>query len=161
MATPASAVHQVRIPAAGLCCCHGGISGLCGHGRLVALWRLSTASVRTCCAAMLPCRQSSSYFRCNSGMADPGARRTLAWFPENVSPRDVNVTITVTNVSVEFTKLGSFGTPLQFASNLVNSQVSVRATCSLTTDHTHSSCGRAFVSLFNSRRVHQIVGRSV
>ncbi|KAG2449571.1 hypothetical protein HYH02_005104 [Chlamydomonas schloesseri] len=51
-----------------------------------------------------------------------GGRRTLAWFPENVNPRDVNVTITITNVSVEFTKLGSFGTPFTFASNLVNSQ---------------------------------------
>ncbi|KAG2495459.1 hypothetical protein HYH03_006404 [Edaphochlamys debaryana] len=51
-----------------------------------------------------------------------GERRTLAWFPEGANPRDVNVTLTITNVSVEFTKMGSFGTPYTFASNLVNSQ---------------------------------------
>lgn len=51
-----------------------------------------------------------------------GARRTLAWFPQGVNARDVNVTIVITNVSVEFTKLGSFGSPYQFATNLVNSQ---------------------------------------
>ncbi|GIL78027.1 hypothetical protein Vretimale_7369 [Volvox reticuliferus] len=51
-----------------------------------------------------------------------GARRTLVWFPEGANPRDVNVTLVITNVSVEFTRLGSFGTPYQFGSTLVNSQ---------------------------------------
>lgn len=41
-----------------------------------------------------------------------GARRTLAWFPTDGSadPGDVNVSVTITNTSLEFTKLGSFGT---------------------------------------------------
>ncbi|KXZ47533.1 hypothetical protein GPECTOR_34g692 [Gonium pectorale] len=56
------------------------------------------------------------------GCAAAGARRTLAWFPEGANPRDVNVTLVITNVSVEFTKLGSFGTPYTFGSSLVNSQ---------------------------------------
>ncbi|GLC47508.1 hypothetical protein PLESTB_001805500 [Pleodorina starrii] len=51
-----------------------------------------------------------------------GARRTLAWFPEGANPRDVNVTLVITNVSVEFTKLGSFGSPSSFGSSLVASQ---------------------------------------
>jgi hypothetical protein len=52
-----------------------------------------------------------------------GARRTLAWFPDDgsASPADVNMTITITNTSLEFTKLGSFGTALGFGQNLVNS----------------------------------------
>eukprot|EP00798_Chlamydomonas_sp_ICE-L_P024016 gene24016-9591_t len=48
-------------------------------------------------------------------------RRTLAWFPEGANPRDVNLTVTMTNVSVEFTKLGSFGNVDTFAGNLINS----------------------------------------
>ncbi|GIL66770.1 hypothetical protein Vafri_20280, partial [Volvox africanus] len=51
-----------------------------------------------------------------------GARRTLVWFPEGANPRNVNVTLVITNVSVEFTRLGSFGSPYQFGSSLVNSQ---------------------------------------
>ncbi|GFR44568.1 hypothetical protein Agub_g5841, partial [Astrephomene gubernaculifera] len=51
-----------------------------------------------------------------------GARRTLAWFPPDASPRDVNVTVTVTNVSVEFTRLGSLGSPAVFGGQLVGGQ---------------------------------------
>jgi hypothetical protein len=47
---------------------------------------------------------------CASDLPAPGTRRTLAWFPEGANPRDVNLSVVVTNVSVEFTKLGSFGT---------------------------------------------------
>mmetsp|Transcript_23747 Transcript_23747/g.52099 ORF Transcript_23747/g.52099 Transcript_23747/m.52099 type:complete len:280 (+) Transcript_23747:50-889(+) len=50
-----------------------------------------------------------------------GARRTLAWFPDDPSIKDVNLTVVITNVSVEFTKLGSFGNVDTFAGNLVNS----------------------------------------
>uniref|UniRef100_A0A7S0WYF0 PsbP C-terminal domain-containing protein n=1 Tax=Chlamydomonas leiostraca TaxID=1034604 RepID=A0A7S0WYF0_9CHLO len=52
-----------------------------------------------------------------------GVRRTIAWFPTDgsVSARDVNVSLVITNVSFEFTKLGSFGNVATFASNLVNS----------------------------------------
>ncbi|KIY94827.1 hypothetical protein MNEG_13135 [Monoraphidium neglectum] len=52
-----------------------------------------------------------------------GARRTLAWFPDDgsASANDVNVTITITNTSLEFTKLGSFGNVYSFGQNLVNS----------------------------------------
>lgn len=58
------------------------------------------------------------------GLTCPGERRTVAWFPDDrsISPRDLNVTVVITNVSVEFTKLGSFGTAYQFGSSLVNSQ---------------------------------------
>jgi hypothetical protein len=41
-----------------------------------------------------------------------------ALFP---SPRDVNVTVVISNTSMEFTKLGSFGSAFQFGTNLVNS----------------------------------------
>lgn len=47
--------------------------------------------------------------------------RLKAWHPEGVSPNDVNVTLIVTNASADFTKLGSFGTPENFGTNLVNS----------------------------------------
>ncbi|GBF94714.1 hypothetical protein Rsub_07597 [Raphidocelis subcapitata] len=52
-----------------------------------------------------------------------GSRRTLAWFPTDgsASPSDVNVTITITNTSLEFTKLGSFGNATAFGQNMVNS----------------------------------------
>jgi hypothetical protein len=50
-----------------------------------------------------------------------GLRRTVAFYPENLPPSEVNVTVVITNVSVEFTKLGSFGNIGMFASNLVNS----------------------------------------
>ncbi|KAG1664185.1 hypothetical protein FOA52_011363 [Chlamydomonas sp. UWO 241] len=58
----------------------------------------------------------------NSGyMGASGLRRTVAWFPDDPSVRDVNISIVITNVSVEFTKLGSFGNVSTFAGNLVNS----------------------------------------
>ncbi|KAI8472779.1 MAG: hypothetical protein J3K34DRAFT_519486 [Monoraphidium minutum] len=52
-----------------------------------------------------------------------GERRTIAWFPSDGSAtaNDVNVTITITNTSLEFTKLGSFGNVYAFGQNLVNS----------------------------------------
>lgn len=54
-----------------------------------------------------------------------GARRTLAWYPSATSSTsggiDTNVTVTITNVGADFTKLGSFGTPEQFGVSLVNS----------------------------------------
>jgi len=49
-----------------------------------------------------------------------GGRRTVAFFPEGGNANEVNVSITITNVSVEFTKLGSFGNVFAFGSNLVN-----------------------------------------
>eukprot|EP00798_Chlamydomonas_sp_ICE-L_P013602 gene13602-19475_t len=55
------------------------------------------------------------------GGTSGGTRRTLAWFPEGANARDINITVTVTNVSVEFTGLGSFGNIDAFASNLINS----------------------------------------
>uniref|UniRef100_A0A7S3QY67 PsbP C-terminal domain-containing protein n=1 Tax=Dunaliella tertiolecta TaxID=3047 RepID=A0A7S3QY67_DUNTE len=50
-----------------------------------------------------------------------GTRRTLAWFPPEGAARDLNVSVTITNVSFEFTSLGSFGNAGAFAQNLVNS----------------------------------------
>lgn len=50
-----------------------------------------------------------------------GARRTLAWYPTGKLARDANVTVVVTNVSGEFTRLGSFGNVYAFGTNLVNS----------------------------------------
>jgi hypothetical protein len=51
-----------------------------------------------------------------------GARRTLAFFPDDPSVTDVSITVVITNVSVEFTKLSSFGNIDSFADNLVSSQ---------------------------------------
>ena len=46
----------------------------------------------------------------------------MAWFPTNgTSARDVNITLVMSNTSMEFTKLGSFGNAFQFGTNLVNS----------------------------------------
>lgn len=42
-------------------------------------------------------------------------RRTLALFPDDPSVHDVNVSVVATNVSVEFTKLSSFGNIDSFA----------------------------------------------
>ena len=44
-----------------------------------------------------------------------GARRTIAFFPDDPSVHDVSVVVVVTNVSVEFTKLSSFGNVDTFA----------------------------------------------
>jgi hypothetical protein len=49
-----------------------------------------------------------------------GARRALAWYPEG-DIDSTNVSIVVTNVGADFTKLGSFGTPSAFGENLVAS----------------------------------------
>lgn len=60
----------------------------------------------------------------NSGFAGAsGSRRTLAWFPSDpeVVVRDTNITLTITNVGADFTKLGSFGSPFQFGTSMVNS----------------------------------------
>lgn len=37
-----------------------------------------------------------------------GARRTLAWYPSNSPADQINVTLTITNTSVEFTGLGRY-----------------------------------------------------
>lgn len=50
-----------------------------------------------------------------------GARRTVAFFPPGTPASEVSVSVVVTNVSFEFTKLGSFGNISSFANNLVNS----------------------------------------
>lgn len=50
-----------------------------------------------------------------------GARRTVAFFPDDPSAHDVNVSIVISNISVEYTKLGSFGNVYAFSANLVNS----------------------------------------
>jgi hypothetical protein len=47
-------------------------------------------------------------------------RRTVVFFPDDPSVRDCNISVVITNVSVEFTKLGSFGNIDSFATNLVN-----------------------------------------
>ena len=49
------------------------------------------------------------------------AERTLVWYPEDVLPRDVNVTLLINNAGADYTKLGSFGTVEEFGANLVNS----------------------------------------
>ena len=50
-----------------------------------------------------------------------GARRALAWYPE--SDISTNISLIITNVGPDFTKLGSFGTPAGFGENLVASMV--------------------------------------
>lgn len=49
------------------------------------------------------------------------AERTLVWFPKDVPVRDVNVTLLINNAAADFTSLGSFGSPQDFGSNVVNS----------------------------------------
>lgn len=56
----------------------------------------------------------------------PGSRRTLAWYPPNSASSttgniDTNITLTVTNVGADFTKMGSFGDVTAFGTALVNS----------------------------------------
>jgi len=53
--------------------------------------------------------------------ATVGSRRALAFYPTGRDVNEVNISVVITNVSVEFTKLGSFGNAAQFATNLVNS----------------------------------------
>jgi len=48
-----------------------------------------------------------------------GTRRVVAFYP-TANP-EVNVTVLVTNVSADFTKLGSFGSPYEFGTRLVGS----------------------------------------
>lgn len=50
-----------------------------------------------------------------------GARRALAWYPEE--DLSTNVSLIITNVGADFTKLGSFGSAQGFAENLVASMV--------------------------------------
>eukprot|EP00775_Hariotina_reticulata_P006301 gene6301-6536_t len=50
-----------------------------------------------------------------------GARRTLIWYSPDMPASEVNVTLTITNTSAEFTRLGSFGNVFTFGQNLVNS----------------------------------------
>ncbi|MEW5316020.1 MAG: hypothetical protein WDW38_007412 [Sanguina aurantia] len=50
-----------------------------------------------------------------------GGRRTIAWFPSD-GDGNTSLSIVITNVSVEFTKLGSFGSAYQLGTNLVNIQ---------------------------------------
>eukprot|EP00955_Chlamydomonas_euryale_P059160 357293-Chlamydomonas_euryale.AAC.3 len=50
-----------------------------------------------------------------------GMRRTVAMFPDDPTVDNVNISVTVTNVSGEFTKMGSFGNVDTFAGNLINS----------------------------------------
>lgn len=46
-----------------------------------------------------------------------GVRRALAWYPEG--DLDTNLTIVITNVGADFTRLGSFGDAEQFGGTLV------------------------------------------
>ncbi|KAL3146573.1 hypothetical protein ABBQ32_000813 [Trebouxia sp. C0010 RCD-2024] len=46
-----------------------------------------------------------------------GTRRALAWYPEG--DLDTNLTIVITNVGADFTRLGSFGDAEQFGGNVV------------------------------------------
>ncbi|KAJ9517382.1 hypothetical protein QJQ45_016759 [Haematococcus lacustris] len=57
-----------------------------------------------------------------SGLGEiSNSRRTVVFYPRGVPPAEVNVSVVITNVSVEFTRLGSFGNVATFAGNLVNS----------------------------------------
>lgn len=56
-----------------------------------------------------------------SGGGPNDTKRVLVVYPESSSPKDVNLSVVVTNVAPDFTKLGSFGTPLDFGQNMVNS----------------------------------------
>lgn len=56
-----------------------------------------------------------------SGGAPNDTRRVLVVYPEKSTPREVNLSVVVTSVAPDFTKLGSFGTPLDFGQNMVNS----------------------------------------
>ncbi|GMH34355.1 hypothetical protein BSKO_02189 [Bryopsis sp. KO-2023] len=47
--------------------------------------------------------------------------RGVVVYPEGESARAVNATVVVTPVAPDFTKLGSFGSPLDFGQNMVNS----------------------------------------
>lgn len=47
-----------------------------------------------------------------------GVRRTLAWYPEG--DLDTNLTLVITNVGADFTRLGSFGDAEQFGGTLVS-----------------------------------------
>jgi len=47
-------------------------------------------------------------------------RRVVAFFPKD-SDASINVTVVCTNVSADFTKMGSFGTPYEFGTRLVGS----------------------------------------
>uniref|UniRef100_A0A061S3L6 Photosystem ii reaction center family protein isoform 1 n=1 Tax=Tetraselmis sp. GSL018 TaxID=582737 RepID=A0A061S3L6_9CHLO len=47
-------------------------------------------------------------------------RRALAWFPE-AEASDVNVTLVITNTAADYMSLGSFGSAVDFGTNLVNS----------------------------------------
>jgi hypothetical protein len=49
-----------------------------------------------------------------------GARRAVAWYPEG-EISNTNVSVVVTNVGADYTKLGSFGTASAFGENLVAS----------------------------------------
>jgi hypothetical protein len=51
-----------------------------------------------------------------------GERPTVILLPSDPQARDCNISIVGTNISFEFTKLGSFGNVYAFASNLVGSQ---------------------------------------
>lgn len=50
-----------------------------------------------------------------------GVRRALAWYPESATGTSTNVSLIITSVGADYTKLGSFGTPLGFGENLVAS----------------------------------------
>ena len=50
-----------------------------------------------------------------------GDRRALAWYP--AADVSTNVSLIITNVGPDFTKLGSFGTAQGFGENLVASMV--------------------------------------
>jgi len=52
-----------------------------------------------------------------SGATASGVRRALAWYPEG--DLDTNLTIVITNVGADFTRLGSFGDAEQFGGQLV------------------------------------------
>lgn len=49
-----------------------------------------------------------------------GARRAIAWYPEG-EIQNTSVSVVITNVGADFTKLGSFGTASAFGENLVAS----------------------------------------
>ncbi|GFH20140.1 oxygen-evolving enhancer PsbP [Haematococcus lacustris] len=56
-----------------------------------------------------------------SGLGEiSNSRRTVVFYPRGVPPAEVNVSVVITNVSVEFTRLGSFGNVATFAVALGN-----------------------------------------
>lgn len=49
------------------------------------------------------------------------SRRVIAWYPPNQKAEDINITLIITNLSADYTQMGSFGDPISFGANIVSS----------------------------------------